>query len=52
MADLIWLVGVSIYYELKFTETPVVVQGYVHVDKTINRIKKGERVGIHLDPAT
>ncbi len=40
------------YYELRFAEDPQVVQGYIHSDRTINRIKKGERAGIQVDPET
>ena len=40
------------YYELRFAEAPDVIQGYIHSVRTINRINKGERAGIEVDPET
>ena len=42
----------SSYFELRFAEAPDIVQGYIHTVRTINRIKKGERAGIEVDPET
>jgi hypothetical protein len=39
-------------YELTFAEEPGVIQGYIHTEKTINRVKNKERVGIQVDPKT
>lgn len=40
------------YYEIEFAEAPDVIQGYVNVEKTINRIKNKEGVAIKVDPET
>ncbi|MCF6305452.1 MAG: hypothetical protein L3J33_08780 [Rhodobacteraceae bacterium] len=44
--------GPVFYFELRFAESPDVIQGYVNMQKTLNRIKKGECCGIQVDPNT